>query len=290
MKFWIDIILDACIDTLKIAPFLLITYLIMEVLEHRTEEKTIAAIRRADKLGPLFGGILGALPQCGFSATAASFFGGKIITAGTLLAVFLSTSDEMLAIMISHRVNIELIAQVLVIKVIFGIAFGFLVDLLFTRFNMRRIGEGIRDICEHDHCGCEEEPNILMSALKHAVQILLFILVISILLGAVIEGIGEDALKAFILNQPVAGQLLASVIGLIPNCAASIVITQLYLEGAMSFGAMMSGLLTGAGVGLLVLFRSNRNIRENIQLAVLLYAGGVIGGLLIQVLGIAPVA
>ncbi len=290
MDFLLDILLDAFLDTLKIAPFLLVTYIIMEWLEHRTEEKTIAMIRRTDKLGPLLGGLLGVLPQCGFSATAATFYGGRVITAGTLLAVFLSTSDEMLAIMISNRIDAELIAQILVIKMIFGVVFGFLTDLLFTRFNMRRIGEGIRDICAHDNCGCDDEPNIFVSALRHAAQILLFIFVISVLLGGIIEGIGEEALAAFILNRPLAGQLLASVIGLIPNCAASIVITQLYLEGAMSFGAMMSGLLTGAGIGLLVLFRSNRNLRENIQLTVLLYAAGVIGGLLIQVLGIAPVA
>lgn len=276
----LDAIWDGTLDTLKLIPFLFITYLVMEWVEHRTSDHTKIAIRKAGRLGPLVGGVLGVIPQCGFSAAAASLYAGRVITAGTLIAVFLSTSDEMLPILLSERAGIGFITKVLIVKALYGVIAGFLVDFLFRKLNERRIGVGIHGICTQEHCHCEK--GIVRSALKHTVSITFFILLISIALNILLTIVGTENLSNLVLNQPVIGEVLAGLIGLIPNCAASIALTQLYLEGIMSAGAMVSGLMVGAGVGLLVLFRTNRHTRQNIQLTILLYILGVAGGLIVQ--------
>ena len=276
----LDAIWDGTLDTLKLIPFLFITYLVMEWVEHRTSDHTKIAIRKAGRLGPLVGGVLGVIPQCGFSAAAASLYAGKVITAGILIAVFLSTSDEMLPILLSERAGIGFITKVLIVKALYGVIAGFLVDFLFRKLNERRIGVGIHGICTQEHCHCEK--GIVRSALKHTVSITFFILLISIALNILLTIVGTENLSNLVLNQPVIGEVLAGLIGLIPNCAASIALTQLYLEGIMSAGAMVSGLMVGAGVGLLVLFRTNRHTRQNIQLTILLYILGVAGGLIVQ--------
>lgn len=276
-----DIILDCVIDTLKTVPFLFLTYLLMEYIEHRTSNQTKSMIRRAGKWGPLFGGILGVIPQCGFSAAAAGFFSGRVITLGTLIAVFLSTSDEMLPILLSSQAPVSLILRVVAQKAVIGILAGFFVDFVFRKFNQRKIGSRIHDICVQENCECEH--SIVKSALKHTINIALFLLLVSLVLNLVIGLIGEENLGHLILNWPVAGEMLAGLIGLIPNCAASVVITTLYLEGAMSAGTMMAGLLVGAGVGLLVLFRTNKNRMENMKITAMLYVIGVLGGIIINI-------
>ena len=276
----LDAIWDGTLDTLKLIPFLFITYLVMEWVEHRTSDHTKTAIRKAGRLGPLAGGVLGVIPQGGFSAAAASLYAGRVITAGTLIAVFLSTSDEMLPILLSERAGIGFITKVLIVKALYGVIAGFLVDFLFRKLNERRIGVGIHGICTQEHCHCEK--GIVRSAIKHTVSITFFILLISIVLNILLAIVGTENLSNLVLNQPVIGEVLAGLIGLIPNCAASIALTQLYLEGVMSAGAMVSGLMVGAGVGLLVLFRTNRHTRQNIQLTILLYILGVAGGLIVQ--------
>ena len=278
----LDAFLDALIDTLKILPFLFLTYLVMEYIEHRTSDRTRAAIRRADRLGPLAGGLLGAFPQCGFSAAAASLYAGRVITVGTLIAVFLSTSDEMLPIFLSSKVDLRLIIQIITMKAVYGIIAGFVVDYLFRSLNVRKIGAGIHGICEAEHCDCEK--GILSSAVKHTLSIALYILIISVALNLLLELIGTENLENLVFNQPVIGEVLAGLIGLIPNCAASVALTTMYLDGAMSAGAMMSGLLVGAGVGILVLFRSNRSRRDSAKIIAILYAAGIIGGLLTSLL------
>ena len=280
----LDAIWDGTLDTLKLIPFLFITYLVMEWVEHRTSDHTKTAIRKAGRLGPLAGGVLGVIPQCGFSAAAASLYAGRVITAGTLIAVFLSTSDEMLPILLSERAGIGFITKVLIVKALYGVIAGFLVDFLFRKLNERRIGVGIHGICTQEHCHCEK--GIVRSAIKHTVSITFFILLISIVLNILLAIVGTENLSNLVLNQPVIGEVLAGLIGLIPNGAASIALTQLYLEGVMSAGAMVSGLMVGAGVGLLVLFRTNRHTRQNIQLTILLYILGVAGGLIVQALRI----
>lgn len=279
-------ILHHCVeDTVKILPFLFLTYLLMEYIEHKTNDKTKTALRRAEKLGPLLGGVLGVIPQCGFSAAAASLYSGRVITAGTLLAVFLSTSDEMLPILLSSQMPLGMIGKILTVKASAAVLAGFLIDFLFRKFNQRKIGVNIHEMCMEEDCQCDRE-NIFVSALRHTVHIFLFIFIATLALNVAIHGIGEENLGSLILNRPVIGELLAGLIGLIPNCAASVVITTLYMEGAMGAGAMMAGLMVGAGVGVLVLFRTNRNRKENLKLTGLLYVTGVLCGILIEGFGI----
>ncbi len=286
-----EVALDALIDSVKLLPFLFITYLAMEYLEHKTSDKSNQLVERSGKIGPLYGSLLGIVPQCGFSAAATNLYAGRVITLGTLIAIYLSTSDEMLPILISEKVSILLILKILFVKVVIGMIAGFAIDFIhqkFLRFTHMKDPHHLPDIhhmCEHEHCHCDEK-GIFPSALKHTVEIFVYILVISFLLNLVIAYIGEDTLSSFILNRPVIGELAAGLIGLIPNCAASVVITQLYLEGLLSAGPMMAGLLVSAGVGLLVLFKVNDHPRENLKILGLLYAIGVVSGLLIELFGI----
>lgn len=279
-----DVIIDTLIDTVRLLPFLFLTYLLMEYLEHRAAEKMQAVIEKGGRLGPLFGGILGIVPQCGFSAAAANLYAGRVITLGTLIAIYLSTSDEMLPILISEadRVGVGTILIILALKAIIGILAGFMVDLLIRR--KQDTHEHIHDLCEHENCHCGEGGSIWKSAVTHTLQIGLFILIVTFILNTVLFYFGEEALGKLFLNRPVVGELLAALVGLVPNCAASVVLTRLYLDGAMSFAACMSGLLTGAGVGSLILFRVNQNKRENIRILLLLYGIGVAAGLLLEII------
>lgn len=278
----LDIIWDTLIDGLKLVPFLFLTYLAMEYLEHKTGRKTEQIVKKAGKWGPFVGGLAGAVPQCGFSAAASNLYAGKVITLGTLLAIYLSTSDEMLPILISEKAPVMLIVRILLTKAVIGALAGFAVDVIFSKKGNEEEHEHIHEICEHEHCHCEK--GIVHSALNHTVQITFFILAVTFALNLILHFVGEDALANLVLNRPLLGPVLAGIVGLIPNCAASVVITQLYLQGAMSAGAMMAGLLVGAGVGLLVLFRVNHNRRENLKVLGLLYFIGVFSGVLIELI------
>ena len=277
----IDIILDSFIDSVRLLPFLFVTYLVMEYLEHKTGDKMQQAIRSAGKGGPMIGGILGIFPQCGFSAAASNLYAGRIITLGTLVAVFLSTSDEMLPIMISRNTGAAMIIKVLAVKLSVAVAAGFVIDLIF-RANKKDMQ--IEHLCEQHHCHCEN--GIWKSALHHTVEIFVYILLISLVLNLLIAWIGEETLGSIILDSPIAGTLLAGLVGLIPNCAASVVVTQLYLDGVLGAGGMLAGLLSGSGVGLLVLLKVNDDWKENLRVIGLLYAVGVAAGIVIELSGI----
>lgn len=277
-----EVFLDAAIDTAKLIPFLFLTYVVMEYLEHKTGEGTQEIIRKAGKLGPMIGGILGIVPQCGFSAAAASLYTGRVITLGTLLAIYLSTSDEMLPILISEQAPVGLIVRLLLTKAAIGIFAGTLIDFLLRRKG-REEHEHIHEICEHDHCHCEK--GIFRSAVSHTLQISLFILLVSVALNLLLHFVGEDALAGLILNRRIVGPVLAGAVGLIPNCAGSVVITQLYLKGAMGTGAAMAGLLSGTGVGLLVLFRVNPDKKESLRVLALVYTISILVGIIMGFMG-----
>lgn len=274
-------------DTLYIIPFLFVTYLAMEWLEHRTSGKAEAAIQRAGAAGPVVGALVGAVPQCGFSAAAATLYAGRVITLGTLFAVFLSTSDEMLPIFLAEQVPLDVILKILGAKIVIGMVMGFIVDAVLRI--ARRIDSPlhIHDLCEHDHCHCHGgEGGILKSALKHTLQVTLFIFVITIVLNGILEVVGEDVLAEFLAANPALSIFGSALVGLVPNCAASVVIAQLYVEGVLGAGAMLAGLLVSAGVGLLVLVRANRHWKQNAGIIVVLYATGVAWGLIANALGI----
>lgn len=284
MEF-MEIFEDALLDSIKLLPFLFLTYLFMELLEHKTGGKARARIKNAGKVGPLWGGLLGVMPQCGFSAAASSLYAGRVITVGTLMAIYLSTSDEMLPILISAAVPAGTIVKILAMKVAIACISGFIVEAVYVGFFHKKEKEmDIHVVCEEEHCSCED--GVLKSAVKHTLKIFIYIFLINLVLNAVIHGVGEDTLAGIFTSIPVVGQLAAALVGLIPNCASSVVITELYLGGIISAGAMMSGLLVNAGVGLMILFRLNRDVKQNAGIVAALYGLGVFWGVLIDLIGI----
>ena len=280
------ILIHALEDNIGILPCLFVTYCIMEYLEKLMEERSEGAVKYSGRMGPLWGGILGIIPQCGFSAAAASFYSGGVITLGTMLAIFLSTSDEMLPVLISAAIPVKTIFKILAVKVFIAVLGGFAVD-----FALRILGKAtpkhIHDLCEQEQCGCEEESPIWKSALLHTVKVFGFIFAVSVLLNLVLELGGEQALGQFVTSNSVLAVILAGIVGLVPNCAASVIITQLYVKGIITTGAMMSGLLVSAGVGVLVLFRTNRSVKQNVKIVALLYVIGIAAGFLIDLFKIA---
>lgn len=277
--------MDTLLDSVKLLPFLFLTYLCMELLEHRAGDRLLEKISAVDKAGPFVGAVFGIVPQCGFSAAASSLFAGRVITVGTLLAIYLSTSDEMLPILLSSAVPVTTILKLLGVKMLIAMLSGFLIEVCLHKVLHRAEDDmDIHTVCEEEHCHCED--GVFVSACKHTLRIFVYIIIISLVLNALIHFVGEDTLASVFSNQPLLGQMIAALVGLIPNCASSVVITSLYVDGMIGAGMMMAGLLANAGVGLLVLFRLNRNSRQNLMIVCLLYVLAVIWGLLISLLGI----
>ena len=279
------IIIDSVIDSIKLLPFLFLTYLFMEWLEHKTGSAARNRIRTAGKLGPVWGGLLGVIPQCGFSAAASSLFTGRVITVGTLIAVYLSTSDEMFPIMISNAVPAVTIIRILACKAAIGILSGLIVEYVYTHILKKQEGDlDIHEICEEERCNCEH--GLISSAATHTLKVFVYIFLISLGLNIIIGLVGEETLAGLFTGAPVIGELVAALVGLIPNCASSVVITQLYLDHIIGAGAMMAGLLVNAGVGLLILFRLNHDRVQNLKIIGTLYGLGVFWGIIIELSGI----
>lgn len=310
----VDVIADSVLDTLELVPFLFVTYLAMEALEHSTEGRMQGLVARAGHAGPIVGGLLGAVPQCGFSAMAATLYSGGVVTAGTLVAVILSTSDEMVPVFLAHQEPAGRLLSIMLLKVVVGIVVGLLLDAMLHA--VRHVGNPqphIHDLCECAHCHCEDDEAgsdaspesdadghgeaehghhhghghwaIVRSAAIHTVQVTGFILLVTFLFGLLIEVMGEDALAQLLGSHPVRATFLAALVGLIPNCGASVAITELYLDGVLAAGPMVAGLLVSGGVGLLVLFRTNRDVRQNVAVTAFIYAVGVVVGLAVSASG-----
>ena len=273
-----EVVLHGLIDTLKILPFLFLTYLLMEYIEHRAEDKAERFMQKAGGFAPIVGGALGCVPQCGFSAAASNLYAGKIISLGTLVAVFLSTSDEMLPILIGGEIPPLTVAFILLYKAAVGILVGLILDLALRLLRRKNEIINIDAICENDNCHCEK--GILHSAIHHTVTITAFVLVTTVVINALVFFVGEESLGAILYDKPFVGHLIAAVFGLIPNCAASVALATLCAEGLITVGTMMAGLFTGAGVGLLILFRINKNIKENLLVVGVLLVTGVVFGML----------
>lgn len=278
----LDALLDTSIDALKLFPFLWITYLVMELLENKAGKKTANIIKKSGRFGPILGGLLGIIPQCGFSAAAANLYAGRVITLGSLIAIFLSTSDEMLPILISEAAPFQLIIQILLIKLGIGMIAGLAIDFVLRK-NEREDEIHIHDICEDEHCHCEEE-GILKSSIKHTFHIFAYIFIITLIINILIYFIGEENIAHIAINIPVLGNLIASVIGLIPNCASSVILTQLYLQNILTLGCLISGLLVNSGIGMLILFRVNKNKKENLMILGILFIIGALSGIVIDLI------
>ena len=276
----IDIILDTVIDLLKLLPFLFLTFLLMEFLEHKMNKKTKEVIKKSGRFGPLIGSVLGAFPQCGFSVSATNLYVTRIISLGTLIAIYLSTSDEMLPILISEKVNLSIIVTLILIKIIIGIIAGFIIDFIYKK----KSEVDIKDFCHDNHCDCNH--GIIKPAIKHTFNILIFIGLVSFILNIGFEFLGEDNISKLFMKDSIFAPFISSLVGLIPNCGASVVLTELYLKGTISTASVIAGLLTSSGVALLVLFRVNKNLKENITILSLVYFVGVIVGVLMQFIGV----
>ena len=288
MELFLDALIDALIDSSKMLPFLFLAYLLIEWLERNHGERIEQALAGGGRWGFVPGAALGSVPQCGFSAVAANLYASRVITPGTLLAVFVATSDEAIPLLAAEPGFWGSLLLLVVLKVVFGMAAGFVLDVPLRRFLPRSLYGGYAGHPEEIDCHEEHEESsgIWASALRHTLEIFAFILLFSVLLGLLFEGVGEEPITAFLASMGPFQPMAAALVGLIPNCASSVVLTQLYLEGVLSAGAMLAGLLSGSGVGLLVLFKVNDDIRENIWITLLLYAIGVVAGILIELTGL----
>ena len=273
-----DCLMDALMDTLKLLPYLLVTFLVLEFIEHKLSKKNEKVLVNNKKYAPILGGLLGALPQCGFSSMASELFSSRVITMGTLIAVFLSTSDEMLPIMISEKTDIKILLGIIGFKVIVGIIIGFIIDIIYQK---KKIDNEIHDLCEHDHCHCKEK-NIFLSSIIHTLKTALFVLIANLLIGIIIYKVGEENVSNMLLNKNILTYFISSLIGLIPNCAGSVIITELYLSNLITTGTLLAGLLTGSGLGILLLFKTNKNLKENITILSLIYFIGIIIGIIVD--------
>ncbi len=309
-----DVLMDAVIDTAKLIPFLLVTYIAMEALEHGTAGLSERIVRGAGRLGPLLGALVGVIPQCGFSAMAATLFSARVVGMGTLVAVILSTSDEMLPVFVAEGAPVGQIAAVMGIKVVVGIIVGFVIDVVVRSMGLDGDGRAhIHELCEREGCHCDDDhdhlpaddacacghdhshghgeggvvSSVLKSALSHTVQVTAFIFVISLALGFLMESVGEDNVAALVANHPIRSVMVAALVGLIPNCAASVFISELFMSGAIGTPAMLAGLLASGGVGLLVLFRTNADMRQNVFVVAVVWAAAVVTGLLASATGLA---
>ncbi len=266
------------LDNLLLLPFLFVTYLVLELMEARANGALERSLGRTRRMGPLIGTLAGIFPQCGVSAAAASLYAGGAITVGTLMAVFLSTSDELIPVLISEKVPVSLILKIVAAKVVAGVAVGFAVNAVMTVFGRGGTRLHVDELCAHSRCSCRERKGVLVPALVHTAEIFLFILAVSAVFEIALHYLGEDSLRSLVLNDPWIGEAIAGLVGFIPNCAVSVSSAQLYLKGGMSSGALMAMSLTGSGVGLLVLFRTNRHWVANISIMAALYVSGVVFG------------
>lgn len=291
-----DSLLDALLDSAKLIPFLYIVYLLIGYFENHSDNSLYQKLSQTHLGGPILGALIGCVPQCGFSVVGANLYSKKIIGVGTLIAIFISTSDEAIPILLAHPEMIGEVGLILGLKVIIAIIVGLVIEGCIFLFKGKRalvLAQGmtitVDEEMEEISCGCgchHEEANesLWLTALKHTLRILVFIFGVNLVLNALIEGVGEGVLESILLTDSMFQPALAAFIGLIPNCAASIVLTEMFVAGSLSLGSLIAGLSTGAGIGLVVLFKNNKNFKENLMIVGILYITGALCGMLIQIL------
>ena len=277
----LHILKHSVLDSIKLIPFLFIAFLIIEWVEHKLSKKSQEIIAKSGKFGPLIGSLLGLIPQCGFSVVATNLYVTRILSLGTLIAIYLSTSDEMLPILLSEKATIETIMLFLGSKFLIGMIAGFAIDLIFKKKETISY-----EICEDEHCGCNHEHNLIKSSLIHTLKTFLFIFIATLIINIIFEFLGEEYLSKLFLKNTILAPFITSLIGFIPNCGSSVLITELYLSGAITFASSLSGLLTGSGIAILVLFKSNKNLKENLKILGLTYSIGVLVGVVIEIINL----
>ncbi len=277
----LDILVDTLLDALKLFPFLYFAFLFIELIEHKLSTKTKKAVIKSGKFGPVIGAVLGVIPQCGFSVIATNLYITRILSLGSLIAIYLSTSDEMIPVLLSNQVALSKILKLILIKILVGMFFGFLIDFLLRKKEKKQ-KDLHYDICEKDHCHCKE--NIFKSSFIHTGKILLFIILVTFLLNILFTYGGNAFIEKLFLKDSVFAPFLASLIGLIPQCGSSVILSELYSNGLITGSSLLAGLLTGSGVAILVLFRSNKNIKENLTILGIIYFIGALVGLCFELI------
>jgi hypothetical protein len=277
------ILLDSVLDTLKTLPFLFIAFLLIEFLEHKAEDKIQHLFTHSRGAGPLIGTILGCIPQCGFSVMSANLYSSGIITLGTLVAVFLSTSDEAILLLATAENGGKEILKLVITKIVISLIFGYGIHLIEKKLHKPHHHHS-HDLCEHDHCGCDENSGVLRPALIHTVKVFAFLLLFTCIIDLAVNFIGMDKLSHFLLSDSALQPLISALVGFIPNCASSVLLTQLYLQGTLSFGALIAGLCTNAGAGMLILFRNKSKVKENMFILLLMYICSVIPGIILHII------
>lgn len=281
MHEFLHILEHSFLDSIKLLPFLFIAFLIIELIEHKLSNKSKKTISKSGKFGPIIGSLLGLIPQCGFSVVATNLYVTRILSLGTLISIYLSTSDEMLVILLSKNASLNTILPLLGTKFLIGMISGFIIDFLLRN---KKKEKQTYSICTDEHCGCEEEENLLKSSLIHTLKTFIFIFIATFIITLIFELYGEEYLSKLLLKDTLISPFITSLIGLIPNCASSVILTELYLSNSINFASIISGLLTGSGVAILVLFKSNKNLKENITILSLVYGIGVITGIIITLI------
>lgn len=276
----LDILLDTIIDSLKILPFLFVTYLFIEFIGHRSSHKLVSGLR---KYGVAGGALLGSFPQCGFSVAAANLYTNKVISVGTLIAVFISTSDEAIPVIIANSGSLNTVISLILTKVVIALAAGLIADRFFSGILENKTAKEDYAMSHHHHFH-DCHGGIINSAIRHTFHIFIFMVITIFLMNLTIYLVGEENLSVLLLTDSMMQPAVAALIGFIPNCASSIILTQLYLSGSLSLGSVVAGLSTGAGVGLIVLFKENKNVNENIKIMLYIYIVSTLAGSLIQAL------
>ena len=277
-----DVLLDTLLDALKTLPFLFGAYLIIETIEHRAAQKFARWLTKFGKAGALVGALLGVVPQCGFSVVASNLYANRLITGGTLLAVYLSTSDEAIPVLLANPESAGKILPLILSKVLLATVAGLAIDLSGILKTSKADADAVLE--EHSHCHAEGASGIFKSAVLHTLGTFGFLVLVMLVLNTVIFFIGEETLGRFLMSGSVFQPLLAGLVGLIPNCAPSVVIAELYAEGALSFGSAVAGLSAGSGLGLLMLLRADVDKAEWLRITLLLFFISVLTGMVLQFL------
>ena len=281
MELFLDVLGETLVDTAKMLPFLFLAYLLIEYIEHRHGERIEALLAGGGRWGAVPGAVLGCVPQCGFSAIASNFYASRVITLGTLMAVYLATSDEAIPLLVSMPAYWDKLAVLMVIKVLYAIVVGFVLDFVLRGVLPKGLRGGYTGYA--DEVDCHEEHSDAEAALRHTLEIFVFIFAFSLVFGMIVEGVGEDVFAEVLGGMGFFQPVVAALVGLIPNCAASVLLTQLYVEGALRFSSLVAGLCTGAGVGLAVLWRANPSWKQNLFITGLTWAAGAFVGVAMQV-------
>lgn len=279
----LELLLDTLIDAAKMLPFLFLACLLVEVAEHRQNGRLMRLLSGEGKIGFLAGAVLGTVPQCGFSAMAANLYAGRVITLGTLLSVFIATSDEAFLVLLASPGALPALGGLIAVKFVLAAGTGFAVDFLLRR---RLVRAGVVADHEQIHCPCEHEEgeqSVWRAAVLHTLEVLFYVVVFSFVIHVAMEYFGGELLTGWLSRTRLLQPILAALIGLIPNCAASVLLAQLYLSGAITFASLAAGLSSAAGIGLVVLFRSNRGLKKNLLITAALFAVSAAAGLVLSV-------